>query len=63
MPTLQGFHSDSDVISQLIDAGATIKLPFVSPSPLEVEQNPFEGLPPENVVDAEGRPLSIEVTS
>ena len=45
MPTIKGFSTKKDVLTQVKDSGATIVFGFESKGGLQVELNPFESVP------------------
>ena len=58
MPTIKNFTTKKDVLKQLEDAGATIKLGFEATSEFEVKENPFSG---HKVESHDGKEQDIKV--
>jgi hypothetical protein len=54
--TFKGFSTKKDLSKQLKKAGATLKLGFVASPELDVEKDPFEGIP---TTGADGKPQKI----
>lgn len=59
MPTIKNFSTKKDVLQQLKDAGATIKLGFEASSELDVKNNPFKEFG--EVKNFEGKKQEIKI--